>query len=171
MPIFTDAELAYLQTGRLERGGPERRLARLATVGPDGTPHVTPVGMWALDRDAEVIEVSGTDLAATKKFRDIARTHRAAIVIDDVLPPFQPRGVEIRGRAEAITDPEPRIRIHPQRIVGWGLDDPTSRPAAEQPDPVACPGGAGFGSGPSALSAVDRRSWTGGTDRPVGQGR
>jgi pyridoxamine 5'-phosphate oxidase family protein len=35
--FFTDAEVAYLHS--------ERRLARLATVGPDGTPHVTPVGM------------------------------------------------------------------------------------------------------------------------------
>lgn len=133
MAIFTDAERTYLATGRLEWGGPERRLARLATVDPDGTPHVTPVGMWALDPDAEIIEVAGTNLAATKKFRDIASTHRAAIVIDDVLPPFQPRGVEIRGRAEAITDPEPRIRIHPQRIIGWGLDDPSSRNARSVP--------------------------------------
>jgi pyridoxamine 5'-phosphate oxidase family protein len=129
MAIFTDAERAYLQTGGLEWGGPERRLARLATVGPDGTPHVTPVGMWALDLDAEVIVVTGTDLVATKKFRDVASTHRAAIVIDDVLPPFQPRGVEVRGYAEAIADPEPRIRIHPRRVIGWGLDDPSSRNA------------------------------------------
>jgi pyridoxamine 5'-phosphate oxidase family protein len=134
MPIFTDAERTYLQTsGRLEWGGSERLLARLATVGPDGTPHVTPVGMWALDPDTEVIEVAGTNLAATKKFRDIARTHRAAIVIDDVLPPFHPRGVEIRGRADAITDPQPRIRIHPERIIGWGLDDPSSRNARTVP--------------------------------------
>src|SRR6266536_2772503 len=116
MAIFTDAERAYLQSGHLEWGGPERRLARLATVGPDGIPHVTPVGMWALDLDAGIIEVAGTNLAATKKFRDIARSHRAAI-----------------GLAEAITDPEPRIRIHPQRIVGWGLDDPNSRNARTVP--------------------------------------
>src|SRR6266571_9277394 len=134
MSIFTDAERAYLQTGRLAWGGPERRLARLATVGPDGTPHVTPVGLWALDPAAEIIQVAGTNLAATKKFRDIARTHRAAIVIDDVLPPFQPRGVEIRGRAEAISDPDPRIRIHPpERIIDWGLDDPGSRNARTVP--------------------------------------
>jgi pyridoxamine 5'-phosphate oxidase family protein len=131
--IFTDAERSYLHAGRLEWGGPARLLARLATVGPDGTPHVTPVGMWALDPDTEVIEVSGTNLETTKKFRDIARSHRAAIVIDDVLPPFQPRGVEIRGHADAITDPEPRIRIHPERVVGWGLDDPGSRNARTIP--------------------------------------
>jgi pyridoxamine 5'-phosphate oxidase family protein len=114
MSVFTDAELKFL------RG--ERRLARIATVGPDGMPHVTPVG-WSLDRDGEIVEVSGHDFAATKKFRDVARTGRAAIVIDEVLPPWKPRGVEIRGRAEALIEPAPRIRIHPTRIVSWGLDD------------------------------------------------
>jgi pyridoxamine 5'-phosphate oxidase family protein len=111
--VFTEAELAYLRT--------ERLLARIATVGPDGAPHVTPVG-WSLNPEDQTIEVGGIDLASTKKFRDIARTHRAAIVMDDVLPPWQPRGIEIRGHAEAITDPEPLIRIHPERIIAWGLD-------------------------------------------------
>jgi pyridoxamine 5'-phosphate oxidase family protein len=125
MTVFTDAELAYLRS--------ERRLARLATVGPDGMPHVTPIGMWALDADAEVVEVTGHDFAATKKFRDVARTHRAAMVVDDVLPPFQPRGVEIRGRAEAVDGPRPRIRLYPERIVGWGLDDAQGRNARTVP--------------------------------------
>jgi pyridoxamine 5'-phosphate oxidase family protein len=114
MDPFTEAELAYLQG--------ERRLARVATVGPDGTPHISPVGMWSVDPGTGVVEVTGRDFAATKKFRDVARNPRAAIVIDDVLPPWQPRGVEIRGRAEALGGPEPHIRIHPERIVGWGLD-------------------------------------------------
>lgn len=113
MSPFTEAELAYLTS--------ERRLARIATVGPDGTPHIAPVG-WSLTDDNHVVEVGGYDFEKTKKFRDVARTDRAAIVIDDVLPPWQPRGVEIRGRAEAVTEPEPRIRIHPERVVGWGLD-------------------------------------------------
>jgi pyridoxamine 5'-phosphate oxidase family protein len=49
---------------------------------------------------------------------------RAAIVIDDLAStnPWRPRAIEVRGRAEAIEDPEPIIRIHPQRIVSWGLD-------------------------------------------------
>jgi pyridoxamine 5'-phosphate oxidase family protein len=111
--VFTEAELDYLRT--------ERRLGRLATVGPDGMPHVAPVG-WHLDPDAETILITGRDFAATKKFRDVANTGRAAIVIDDVLPPWQPRGVEIRGRATAIDGAEPRIQIHPTRIVSWGLD-------------------------------------------------
>lgn len=115
MSVYTEAELAYL------RG--ERRLAHVATVGGDGTPHVTPVGMWSVDSDSGVVEVTGHSFAATKKFRDVARSGRAAIVVDDVLPPWQPRGVEIRGRADAVDGLRPHIRIHPQRIVGWGLDD------------------------------------------------
>jgi pyridoxamine 5'-phosphate oxidase family protein len=125
--IFTDAELHYLRS--------ERRLGRLATIGPDGMPHVAPVG-WRLD-PADIIVITGRDFAATKKFRDVADTGRAAIVIDDVLPPWQPRGIEIRGRAEAIDTPEPQIRIHPTRIVSWGLDGGrTARtiPATPAPD-------------------------------------
>lgn len=112
MSVFTDDELTYLHG--------ERRLARLATVGPDGTPHVTPVG-WAFNATDQVIEITGINLASTKKFRDVARTHRAALVIDDVLPPWQPRGIEIRGRADAIVKPSPLIRIYPERIISWGL--------------------------------------------------
>ena len=113
--MYTEAELAYLQG--------ERRLAHVATVGKDGTPHVTPVGMWSVDPDSGVVEVTGHAFAAAKKFRDVARSGRAAIVVDDVLPPWWPRGVEIRGPAEAVDGPQPAIRIHPTRIVAWGLDD------------------------------------------------
>ena len=120
--IFTDDELDYLQS--------ERRLARVATVGPDGTPHVTPVG-WAYNAAAGVIEVSGHDFASTKKFRDVARNGRAAVVIDDVLPPWQPRGIEIRGKAEAVTEPTPMIRIHPTRIIAWGIGDNRGRTARD----------------------------------------
>jgi pyridoxamine 5'-phosphate oxidase family protein len=113
MSVFTEAELAFLQG--------ERHLARLATVGPDGTPHIAPVG-WSLDDGATVVRIGGNDLPSTKKFRDVARTGRAAVVIDDVLPPFRPRGVEVRGRAAAVREPEAMIVIYPERIVSWGLE-------------------------------------------------
>ncbi|MDP8987803.1 MAG: PPOX class F420-dependent oxidoreductase [Actinomycetota bacterium] len=113
MSSFTDAELEYL------RG--ERRLARMATVGRDGTPHVAPVG-YSYDPAHDAIEVRGHSLDRTKKYRDVARAGRAAIVVDDLLPPWRPRGVEVRGRAEAVSAPEPLVRIHPERIVSWGID-------------------------------------------------
>lgn len=113
MSVFTDSELRYLLS--------ERRLARLATVGRDGTPHVAPVG-WSYNADLGAVEIRGHALERTKKFRDVRRTGRAAAVVDDVLPPWSPRGVEIRGRAEAIGGPRPLIRIHPDRIVSWGIE-------------------------------------------------
>ena len=114
MSAFGDAELAYL------RGGP--RLGRLATVGRDGTPHVVPVG-WSYNAVEDAIDVGGRDFAASKKYRDVRRAGRAAIVIDDLAStdPWRPRGVEVRGRAEALEEPRPLIRIHPDRVVSWGL--------------------------------------------------
>ena len=113
MSAFTDDELRYLLS--------ERRLARVATVGRDGTPHVAPVG-WTYNPEHDAIEISGRGFERSKKYLDVRRTGRAAVVIDDVLPPWRPRGVEIRGRAEAVERPTPLIRIHPDRIVSWGIE-------------------------------------------------
>ena len=107
--LFTEDELAYLHG--------ERRLGRVATVGGDSTPHVVPVG-WRHNRDLDTIDVGGHQLEETKKFRDVARGGRAAIVIDD-LASTNPW----RGRAEAIREPEPLIRIHPERVISWGLGE------------------------------------------------
>lgn len=112
--VFTEDELAYLHG--------ERRLARIATVGKDGTPHVVPVG-WTHNTEHDTIDVTGKELNLTKKFRDAARTGRAALVIDDLasINPFRPRAIEVRGHAEALTEPQAVIRIHPERIVSWGI--------------------------------------------------
>jgi pyridoxamine 5'-phosphate oxidase family protein len=112
---FSEGERRYLAGGR--------QLGRLATVGADGTPHVVPVA-FIYNAARDTIDVGGAELERTKKFRDVARTGRAAIVIDDLAStdPWRPRGVEVRGRGEAITLPTPLIRIHPERIVSWGLE-------------------------------------------------
>ena len=53
------------------------------------------------------------------------------------LPPWRPRGVEVRGRAEVHGEGGEEIgpgfdadvvRIFPKRIVGWGLDSDAFRP-------------------------------------------
>jgi pyridoxamine 5'-phosphate oxidase family protein len=112
--VFSEEELAYLHG--------ERRLARIATIGPDGTPHVVPSG-FAHNLELDTIDLGGHDLTQTKKWRDVARSGRAAVVIDDLasVNPWRPRAIEIRGRAEAIPAPEAIIRIHPERIISWGL--------------------------------------------------
>src|SRR5437660_7596081 len=119
---FTQAELDYLKT---------QRLARLATVSPDGTLQVSPVGFF-LNPDG-TIDIGGAALGGTKKFRNVAANGRAALVIDDIasVDPWVVRGVELRGSAEALTDQQPPmhhfskeiIRFHPERIISWGLGE------------------------------------------------
>jgi pyridoxamine 5'-phosphate oxidase family protein len=115
MSVFTEAELRYMTGGR--------QLGRIATVGSDGTPHVVPVA-WIYNAARDSIDVGGHDLERSKKFRDVARTGRAAIVIDDLASsdPWVPRAIEVRGRGEAIAMPTPLIRIYPERIISWGLE-------------------------------------------------
>lgn len=121
MRAFSAAEAEYLES---------QRLGRLATVGRDGSPQVVPVG-FRLNREFQTIDVGGHGLARTKKYADVVRERRAAIVIDDVLPPWRPRGIEVRGRAEVLDHggeafgrgwaPE-IIRIWPEKVRVWGLE-------------------------------------------------
>lgn len=120
MSVFTPAEVRYLSG--------ERRLARIATIGKDGTPHVVPTG-WSYNEQHDTIDVGGFNLDQTKKYRDVQRTGRAAIVIDDnpSVDPWIVRGVEVRGRAEALSGAQPLIRLHPERIVSWGIESESRR--------------------------------------------
>lgn len=119
MSVFSDDELAYLS---------ERRLGRLATVDPAGLPHVVPLG-WSYNKALDTIDVGGHDFARTAKFRYAKANPKVALVVDDVLPPWQPRSVMIRGNAETLdqatgADGEqlgPIIRIHPTQVISWGL--------------------------------------------------
>jgi pyridoxamine 5'-phosphate oxidase family protein len=117
MSVFTEKEIEYLK---------EQRLGRLATVDAEGGPHVVPVG-FRYNVDLDTVDIGGRRLAGTKKFRDAGATGRTAFVVDDVLPPWRARGVEIRGRAEVFSEggaevmkgfSEELIRIFPERVVG-----------------------------------------------------
>jgi pyridoxamine 5'-phosphate oxidase family protein len=121
--VFTPAEIAYLSS---------QRLGRLATVGPDGQPHVVPVS-FRYNPALDTIDIGGHDFAKRKKFRDVGRNPRVAFVVDDVasIDPWRPRGIEIRGTAEMLAsggteimasfDPE-MFRIRPRRIISWGIE-------------------------------------------------
>ncbi|MBA2596360.1 MAG: PPOX class F420-dependent oxidoreductase [Chloroflexia bacterium] len=122
MSNFTPEEIAYLQS---------QRLGRLATVDAAGNPHVVPVG-FRYNPDFDTIDVGGHGIAQSKKYRDVMHTGRAAFVVDDLVTvePWQPRMLEIRGRAETLPtggreimpmfDAEV-IRIYPGRIAGFGI--------------------------------------------------
>jgi pyridoxamine 5'-phosphate oxidase family protein len=125
MSVFSDAELAYL-TG----GTAGRRLGRLATIDPDGTLNVVPLG-YNYNPEHDTIDIGGRDFAATRKFRNVAANPAVGFVVDDVLPPWRPRAVQVRGRAEALdsatwpdgTSREAIIRIIPAKVISWGLDE------------------------------------------------
>ena len=121
MSAFTEKEIEYLHG---------QRLGRLATVDAEGRPHVVPVA-FRYNEELDAVDIGGHNFAGSKKFRDVGRTGRAAFVVDDVLPPWRARGVEVRGRAEVRSEggktimenfDGEMIRIHPHRIVSWGVD-------------------------------------------------
>ena len=63
----------------------------------------------------------------SRKFRNIAANGSAAFVVDDLasVQPWRVRCIDIRGVAEALTTPNgPLIRLHPQRIISFGIDEP-----------------------------------------------
>lgn len=120
MSAFSEAELAYLAEGKL---------GRLATIDAAGLPHVVPLG-WSYNPELDTIDVGGRDFARTRKFRNVQGNPNVALVIDDVLPPWQPRCVLIRGHGAALanaTGPAqaptgPIIRITPTEVISWGLE-------------------------------------------------
>ncbi len=103
-------------------------LGRLATVDGTGRPHVVPV-RFRYNPDLGTIDIGGRRTAATQKWRNLQRTGFAAFTVDDVVPPWTPRGVQVRGRAEMLPTggrtvaddfSDDLIRIHIERLDVWG---------------------------------------------------
>lgn len=120
--IFTDKELQYLST---------QLLGRLASVQPDGTLQINPVG-FAWNAERGTFDIGGRDMGSSRKFRNVRSNERVAFVVDD-LPsrdPWTVRCLEIRGTGEAIEKPTDSvsqiagaiIRVHPHRIISFGVD-------------------------------------------------
>lgn len=84
--MFTETEIAY-QTSQ--------RLGRLATVQPNGTLQVSPVG-FSDNPDTSTIDINGVNPAKSRKFRDIADNGRAALVVDE--PDTEAHGLASRNR-------------------------------------------------------------------------
>ncbi|TQN30233.1 pyridoxamine 5'-phosphate oxidase family protein [Haloactinospora alba] len=126
--MFTSAERRYLRS---------QFLGRLATVGPDGTPQVRPLGFRC--NDDGTIDLGGPWVARTQRYRNVRENPGVGFVVDDLTPdeagairPGMGRGVEIRGTAETLSVDDPPgqpgwrssdiIRIHPKRILSWHID-------------------------------------------------
>lgn len=128
MSRFTTQEIAYLQS---------QRLGRMATVDTKGDLHVVPVG-FRYNPDEDTIDIGGHNIVESKKYRDALKHGRIAFVVDDVLPPWQPRFVEVRGTVAAHSEGGAAIndrfrpdllRLTPTYIVSIGINDNVVMPA------------------------------------------
>ena len=123
---LSPAEISYLES---------QPLGRLATIQPDGSPQVKPVG-FRYNPELGTVDVSGFSMSASQKYRNVSRDGRAALVIDDIAStqPWRVRFLEIRGRAEAVPgdDDGPAdtsvIRLHPGRVLSFGVEEPPDEP-------------------------------------------
>jgi nitroimidazol reductase NimA-like FMN-containing flavoprotein (pyridoxamine 5'-phosphate oxidase superfamily) len=128
---MTDDELeGFLET---------ERTARLATVSPDGEPHVVP--MWYVWREGAMYFNS---LKRSRRARDLERGSRVSACVDAGHAYAELHGAVLYGRLEAVTDPGlgaevrrafgekywngveiPEVKSHtwfelrPDRIVSW----------------------------------------------------
>jgi pyridoxamine 5'-phosphate oxidase family protein len=120
--MFTDIEIEYLS---------RQPIGRLATSQPDGTLQVNPVG-FAVNTELGTIDIGGYRMQRSRKYRNVADNGRVALVVDDVVStdPWRVRFLEVRGDAEAITEPTDSVypmpgaivRIRPKRIISLALD-------------------------------------------------
>ena len=124
---FTAAEIAYLAA---------QPLGRLATARPDGTLQVSPVG-FTYRPELAAIDIGGWNMSASHKYRNVVANGRVAFVVDDLpsVDPWRVRCLEIRGVAEGVGQPDGSalIRIHPRRIISFGVEDPDHEPHALVP--------------------------------------
>lgn len=126
--MLSERELDYLSS---------QRLGRLATSQPDGTLQVNPVG-FRFNADLGTFDIEGFHLSASRKFKNVSTNATVAFVVDDVpsVDPWRVRCLEVRGHAEAIPPPDAQsegvdgavIRIHPERIISFGIDEPDQAP-------------------------------------------
>jgi pyridoxamine 5'-phosphate oxidase family protein len=133
---LTNAEIGYLRDQGL--------LGRLATIQPDGSPQVKPVG-FRYNPELGTIDIAGFNMSKSQKYRNVARDGRVSLVVDDIAStqPWRVRFLEIRGTAEAVPPSakddgakddgdDALIRIHPARVLSFGIEEPPGEPHQTQ---------------------------------------
>jgi pyridoxamine 5'-phosphate oxidase family protein len=95
--MFSEKEIEFLKS---------QQIARIATaaVSPDGSaqPDVVPVGF---DFDGEYFYVGGMNILKSRKYKNVLKNNKVAIVIDDLksVDPWDPRGMRMYGTADIVT--------------------------------------------------------------------
>jgi len=127
--LFSEKEIEYLKS---------QRIARIATVVGSSErsvqPDVVPVGY---DFDGQYFYVGGINILKSRKYKNVLKNNKVALVIDDLktIDPWDPRGIRIYGTADIVTrqsgymeqTPHPQadyIRIKPEKKWSWGIHEP-----------------------------------------------
>jgi len=84
-----------------------QKTVQLATLGPDGWPHVVPL-WFAIDDAAIALET----FTKSQKVKNLQRDPRVTLLLEDGLVYEELRGVMIRSRAELHQDFETVHRLH-----------------------------------------------------------
>jgi hypothetical protein len=75
----------------------QERTCRVASIGADGSPHVTPLWfVW----DGTSLWL--TSIVKSQRFTDLQRDGRVSVVVDAGIEFLELRGVEIRGSAQVV---------------------------------------------------------------------
>ena len=128
---FSEKEIEYLKS---------QRLARIATAATEllseesMQPDVVPVGF---DFDGDYFYVGGMSILKSRKYKNVLKNNKVALVIDDLktVDPWDPRGIRIHGTADIVTRKDgymegtghseaTYIRIKPKKKWSWGIDEP-----------------------------------------------
>jgi len=120
-------EIAYLE---------QADLGRLATLQRNGTLQNSPVG-FGYNAELSTIDIAGYRMGSSQKFRNIAHHDTVAFVVDDIASrdPWRVRCLEIRGRAAQVGHGDSAlIRITPERVISFGIDDTDTPPHELAPD-------------------------------------
>lgn len=141
-------------SGLLPWSWAQERLARshdywLATVTPDGMPHLMPV--WAVWHEERLWFSSSN---GSRKARNLSAQPHCTVATDDPLEP-----VVVRGAAERITDPRALAAMLAAENAKYGTDY-----GADMIDPA---GNSVFALRPEWVFALDSRDFTGSPTRFV----
>jgi PPOX class F420-dependent enzyme/OxyR family protein len=128
--MFSDKEIEYIKT---------QRLARISTTPREGASQldVVPVG-FDFDSSKKYFYMRGLYLSNTKKYSNVLKNEKVALLIDDLksVNPWSPRGIRIHGTADIVARKGQRylkdsdhsssteyIRIVPKEKWSWGIDE------------------------------------------------
>ncbi|MDP9133209.1 MAG: TIGR03618 family F420-dependent PPOX class oxidoreductase [Actinomycetota bacterium] len=91
----------------------EQRIVQVATVGPQGRPHLVPLWYVVEDGDGDPV-LRGWTFAKSQKARNLERDPRATISIDD--------GVQYQDLRGTMMECDVAVERDPDAVAGYGME-------------------------------------------------